>query len=341
MRRNLLWLLIVVCMLGCTQQQFYLPSEQQVFQQNRSSTNKVIDVLWVIDNSKSMETSQTNLANNLDAFIGGFVQKGLSFKMAFTTTDAYQSLFTGNLQLSHFRDGSDQFGHSGVPIIMNTTPNIENVFLMNARVGTAGNGDERAFQSLRETLINPGNQNFLRPDSFFSVIIISDEEDYSWDGSTPATAQTPMPPLHPISTYINFLDSFTSSLPSNRKYSVSSISIQDQACLTQLGSGRRMGVRYKELSEATNGYSGNLCSNFGDTLAKISGKILELLTSFKLNREPDISTIQVAVDGKVIPNDAQNGWTYDSAKNAIFFHGTSVPGEGQQVIINYQPTSAR
>lgn len=343
MGRRFLSLLAVVCMGGCSDQQFFLNSEQQVFQQNRSSLNKVLDVLWVIDNSGSMETSQTNLANNLNAFIDGFVQRGLSFKMGFTTTDAYKSQYSGNWNDSNFRDGSDAYGHSGIPIITNTTPNIQDVFLKNARPGINGNGDERAFQSLWQTLINPNNQGFLRSDSFFSVIVISDEEDFSWDG-TGAIGDSNDSRLHPVSRYVNFLDSFTGSSPGLRRYIVSTISIMDQSCLNQLmpaGGSQRIGNRYMQLADATGGFKGSLCSNFADTLNKIAGKLLELLTQFPLDRIPDVNSIHVTVDGKDIPPSSSSGWTYNDAQNSIYFHGSAIPGEGQTVLIAYNPVTPR
>jgi hypothetical protein len=344
MRSPLLAFLAVVCMLACSQAQFSLPSEQQYFEQNRSGLNKVLDVLWVIDNSGSMATSQSNLANNLDSFIAGFVQRQLSFKMAFTTTDAYLSQYSGNWAQSNFRDGGNQNGHSGIPIITNTTPNIEDVFLLNARPGTDGYGDERAFQSMWQTLINPNNQNFLRPDSFFSVIVISDEDDASWDQQSDISGNPNDSRLHPISRYVDFLDSYTSSSPLARKYIVSTISIMDQACLSQLmpsGGSQKIGTRYMQMSDATGGYKGSLCSNFADTLNKIAGRLLELLTQFPLNRIPDVNSIEVWVDGMKVVQSSTNGWTYDPAPNAIFFHGNAIPGEGQKVIINYQPTNPR
>ncbi|OQW46101.1 MAG: hypothetical protein A4S09_16840 [Proteobacteria bacterium SG_bin7] len=341
----LLALLAVVCMWGCSEQLFYLPSEQQVFHQNRSSINRVLDVLWVIDNSGSMETSQANLATNLDSFIDGFIKRNLSFKMAFTTSDAYMSLFSGNWADSNFRDGGAVNGHSGTPIITNMTPNIQDVFLKNARPGVDGKGDERVFQSIQQTLINPNNKNFLRPESFFAVIIISDEDDFSWDGSTDISPNYSNPGLHPVSRYVNFLDTFTGSVPDNRRYNVSTISIMDTACLNILkpttNPSQKIGLRYMELADATAGHKGSLCANFAETLNKISGKLLELLTQFPLNRTPDLATIKVFVDAKEVPESATDGWTYNSSQNSIYFHGNAVPAEGQSVVINYNPATPR
>lgn len=344
---NMIRLFLLALLIGltaCSQQAFYLPLETQVFQQNRSSINKNVDILWVIDNSNSMETSQQNLASNFNSFINGFLSRGMNFKMAFTSTDAYMSLFANNPALSLFRDGSDATGHSGIPILTNSTPNINSVFVRNAQLGTAGSGDERAFQSIRETLLNPGNQGFLRPNSFLSIIIVSDEDDFSWDGQDPLNGNYQAPGIHTISRYTDFLDSFTNSQPGSRQYNVNVISISDQACWDQLhqnSSGQKIGYRYMQIADATGGVKSNLCSNFAASLGDISGKILELISQFNLSRTPIIETIVVKIAGNIIPENATNGWTYDANKNAIIFHGTAVPAEGQKVEITFDPATPK
>ena len=330
---------------ACTQQGFYLPEERQVFQQNRASINKVVDILWVVDNSSSMQSSQDALGKNLKSFIDKFDDRGLNFQMAFTTTDAYRASFNANPQLSIFKDGSDSTGHSGIKIITNNTPNINNIFLTNAQVGINGDGDERAFISIKETLTNAANQNFLRPNSFFSVIIISDEDDFSWDGSDSLQGNIRDSRIHTVDRYVDFLKSFTfSTQPNDNKFSVSAITILDQACYDILHAnttGQKIGYRYMDLVKKTGGTLASLCSDFSNSLDSISGKILELITQFKLNRIPDIETIKVFVDDKEVIQGETNGWTYDAVANAITFHGAAVPGEGQKVAIDFMPLTAK
>ena len=49
----------------------------------------VLDVLWVIDNSGSMNQFQTSLSTNISSFITAFAQTGADYHMAVITTDRY------------------------------------------------------------------------------------------------------------------------------------------------------------------------------------------------------------------------------------------------------------
>ena len=46
-----------------------------------------LDVLWVVDDSGSMESRQANLARNFHAFIDVFAKSATDFRIAITTTD--------------------------------------------------------------------------------------------------------------------------------------------------------------------------------------------------------------------------------------------------------------
>ncbi len=291
-----------------------------------------------------MQSSQSNIANNFNSFIDGFINRGMQFRMAFTTTDAYLSQFSGNLTQSKFRDGSDATGHSGIPIIDNNTPNMKDVFIKNINQGIAGAGDERAFQSIKETLINPFNSGFLRQEGILSVIIVSDEDDFSHDGREAIGGQYSNPALHTIDKYISFLDSFTFSTALKRNYSVSAISILDQACFDILhagSSGQKIGLRYIDLVNKTGGTKASLCGNFATELNKISGRIIELANQFFLNRVPRVETIVITVSGRHVPESSIDGWTYNPENNSITFHGTNIPNEGAIISVDFEPLTAR
>ena len=61
---------------------------KETFYQVKSQMEKV-DILWVVDNSGSMEEEQDSLARNFDLFIEELLKKDIDFKMAVTTTDPY------------------------------------------------------------------------------------------------------------------------------------------------------------------------------------------------------------------------------------------------------------
>src|SRR3954451_2663334 len=62
------------------------------FRQSADKVQSKVDLLWVIDNSASMETSQNNIANNFKSFISGFANNGYDFQIAVTTTSAWQTI---------------------------------------------------------------------------------------------------------------------------------------------------------------------------------------------------------------------------------------------------------
>lgn len=343
---SLLLLFLSLSMAGCGDDSasFSLLSDSDSFQQNDNKASSIskLDILWVIDNSGSMQTSQNNVAANFEAFISDMRSKQFDYQMAVTTTEAYRTHFTGNVAISRFRDGTDKTAHSGVFVIKPTTLNLEQVFLTNIIQGVDGNGDERAFHSIRKTFENASNAGFVRANSFLSVIIVSDEDDFSHTTSAINESYT-NPNLHTVNSYVNYLDTFTNSTPDRRRYSVSAVAIFDEACrqtLNSVGSGRKIGVRYGQLVDATSGVKGSLCGNFADELAQISNSILELATQFFLSRIPIESTITIQVAGQSVPRADQSsngGWRYESSSNSIVFSGAYIPPAGAEIRVDFDP----
>lgn len=323
-----------------------LPSGQS-FQQAQATVNNKIDILWVVDNSGSMDPLQQNLVNNFSAFMSNFQTKGFDFQMAVTTADAYLQgrTYNNDATLAKFKDGAGT-QHTGVYVINNQTPNALQTFVTNATQGSNGSGDERVFQSLLDTLSSPLNSGFPRPGAFFAVVILSDEDDFSnynrLEGAGPDHDYT-NPGLMTVDSLIASLDTLTSSTATRRNYNVSAITVMDSTCKSQhavAAPSTTIGTRYMDLAQKTNGILGSVCDpSYASVLNFIQQRIVELTTQFKLDREPNVSTIEVRVNGALVPQSATNGWSYDSTANAISFHGTGVPPVGASVQITFDPAS--
>jgi hypothetical protein len=337
-----LLLFFAASLLGCgSQMNFTIGSEGQIFKQNGGIMSNQIDVLWVIDNSGSMAPYQDRLAANFDSFINIFVAKGFDFRIAVTTTEAYRSnpAHGGDPMWAKFRDGTDATSHTGIFVISPLTPNLNNVFITNAKQGIAGSGDERAFSSFREALLSPMNPGFLRPNSFLAVIILSDEDDFSGDGRAVGVnngrdygAAT----LDSVNSYISVLEGFTNSSGATKRFNVSSISGMDTSC------GAVVATRYIDIVNKTDGVLGNICdASYASALNQIQARIGELSTQFYLNRQPQVPTIFVKVNGAVIGQDSVNGWTYNAAANSVVFHGASIPPQNAVIEVNFTPTTIR
>lgn len=376
--KSVLFTVLATCVLSAcdkTDRSFSLMSDGTTYQQVPEVIKPRIDVLWVVDNSGSMESSQANLTNNFQSFIQDFQAKGYDFQMAVTASDAWRGNFSSNLV---FRDAIKKFRRgplygsgsnfyyqpdSGVSIMTPTTPNLGNVFVTNAAQGTFGSGDERVFSSVKDVL-DPNftlNNGFIRPGAKLAVIIVSDEDDFSSDASpcvacdymdeqsAHAVDITPGHPLYNLyndsrlttaASYKTFLDSRVGA----GNYAVHSIAIMDNTCKTALNatsSGRRIGRRYHQLVDMTGGVKTSLCGDFAQNLNLIAQSVLELSSSFKLNREPIVETIRVYVNNALVGADANNGWTYDAQTMSVVFHGTAVPPAGATVQITFDPVAPK
>lgn len=119
----------------------------ETFNQN-SEGKRVVDILWVIDNSGSMGDEQDDLAYNFETFINNFISQDVDFQMAITTTDA-------------------RSGHEGKmiagPDMLNSeeAKKNENVFInhfkQKIKVGTRGSGHEKGLQTSAAFLENQKN----------------------------------------------------------------------------------------------------------------------------------------------------------------------------------------
>lgn len=355
----------------------FKPASSLLSPQGSQQLNK-LDILWVVDNSGSMAASQANLAGNFSSFVSGFQARGYDFKLAAVGTDAYKADNTlsgysaANSSLADFRTRTSCY--AGYPncylmagpitpsIVWSTdshyaspfTSTVADTFIANAMLGTAGAGDERAFSSFRAALNAGANSTFLRPDSFLVVIVLSDEDDFS--GNTRAVSSNDThdynaATLDPISTYTSFLDTKTGTSGIFRRYSVSTITVDTNACCnTYYGttSGHctkqdaqgndYLGTRYMQLASATNGVVGSVCdASYATALANISSQITVLSTQFTLDYPAQVSTIYVAFDGVQVPQSATNGWTYNSSLQAVQFHGTYTPTQNTSIYIDYLP----
>ncbi|MBC7419658.1 MAG: hypothetical protein H7328_02925 [Bdellovibrio sp.] len=331
-------------MVGCDKggSTFSILSDSSQFQQASTFVPRKLDVLLVVDNSGSMSSSQSSLATNFPAFISYFKNKGYDFRIAVTTSDAYygdqfvnQPCSLCNINQTKFRSGTSP----AIYVLDNNTPNLNSAFASNVQVGTTGSGDERLFSSMKAALGSSLNTGFHRSDAYLSVILISDEEDFSHDDINLNESYT-QPTLHSVASYKSFLETFTGARAVT-DFSVSTIAVLDATCRASLGTNQKIGLRYMELADLTGGSKNSICAPFTTVLNNISATITaQTKAKFFLNRKPVVSSIRVIIDGVLIPQSATDGWFYDSVSNSITINGgTYQPQAGASITINFDPES--
>lgn len=346
---------LVATALGCDKpvESFSLLGASSAFKQSVAYVPRKIDILWVVDSSGSMYTSQTNLANNFTQFINEFQTKGFDFSMAVTHSGAYYDYYYGTTTRSRFCTGpvvSTQActgtgtSYSGINVMNTLTSNLTSVFTKNVKVGTNGTGDERAFSSFEKALSNSANTGFRRPGAYLAVIIVSDEDDFShndWGSGTSSyfsIFDQNDARLTPISYFQDVLNTNTGSTAETARdnYAVHTISVLDTVC--RASTGTYLSQRYQQMATATGGISASICAPMSDVLTELGQKTVELASVFQLEREPWPNTINVTVNGVNVAQSTDCGWSYTESTWTIRFHGAAcVPPADADVRIFFEP----
>lgn len=338
--------LLSLLVIGCSERSpslSLLPADTNSFIQSTSFNNK-LDVLFVVNDEPSMSSFQQSLVVSFSSFMSLFQSKGFDYKIAVVTTSGYMAdpTLSGydplNVGLADFNDFNGTV-HSNMFVINPADPNLLANFAINAKPDKNSAGqDGRAFSSFRQALQNsrPINAGFLRDDSYLAVVIVDNQDDFSGNGRCTGcnvSGRYDAPTLDSVSVYQDFLNQVTGTSGYTARYSVSAMTQTANPC-----QGGSIMTRIMDLVTRTNGVLGDICQgDFGPSMVEISNQIATLSTQFFLNREPNVSTIVVTVDGVVVPQDAVNGWTYILEANSITFHGSAIPQQGAVIAVDFDP----
>ncbi|RYZ77029.1 MAG: hypothetical protein EOP05_03185 [Proteobacteria bacterium] len=314
---------------GCSEQKFGLGSESQEFGQ-KVTYNTEVDVLWVIDTSSSMDQHQDLMASQMGAFVSGLNETRLDYHMAVTTMDMGSSAGAKGKFLA--APGTQA-------ILTNKTSNIVSVLSQRVRAGAAGSSVERGLEAMKVSLssplagVNGMNAGFLRPNALLVVIFLSNEDDQS-----SGTARD----------YATWLDSVRPPLPTGERSWLAhfmGVTSGDASCKTsqwdQAGFSK-VGTKFIALAEESGGSVEPICdADFRRALLNVKARILEVMTEYKLDRVPNLTTLTIYVNGAVVPQNADNGWTYYAPNNSVRFHGTGVPKPDASIRIAYDPAGMK
>lgn len=246
------------------------------------------DVLFVIDNSCSMEEEQSSLGSNLSSFLSFAQAQGVDYRIAVTTTDVdptgAQGSFVGTTR-----------------VITPNTPNRDQVFQDNVAQGIYGavaeQGLEAAYRALSDPMINTNNLGFLRPDTMLSVVFISDEEDQS---------------SRPRAFYENFFRNLKGDPTLVTASAI--VGTTNPECVSPTGVGD-YAPRYLNVARATGGVTESICSpNWSQALTNIGQAAFGIRRRFPLSSAPVVATLGVRVAGNPLPAGA---FSYDAAANAV------------------------
>jgi len=224
----------------------------------------VLDVLWVVDDSGSMNRHQTNLSNNINLFVNVFMTTGADYQMAVITTSDPQ---VGN-------------------IITSIDPDPASALAQQVMVGIYGSGMEKGLEMSylalsSSTSAGPGS-SFFRQDSTLVVIYVSDEPDFSqasWN------------------TYTTFFDSLK---PSGQFIPYGVIGDPPSGCTVGSISAQYGGGYYDLINHYGGDWYSICATDWGDQLQNLADALVAR-RSYPLGEvDPIVDTIQVTVNGQAV-----------------------------------------
>ena len=182
-----------------------LTPEQTYGKTFQQTINRNVDMLFLVDDSSSMRLSQDNLNRNFPTFMTRLMDPpGLpNVHVAVISSDMgagdgsvascdstggkngiFQYTARGNCTSTGLQAGATYISDIGG--VRNYTGNLPDVFTCIAALGESGCGFEHQFASITRALGVDGrgaapqeNQDFLRPDAYLVIVLITNEDDCS------------------------------------------------------------------------------------------------------------------------------------------------------------------
>jgi hypothetical protein len=297
----------------------------------------VADIIWVVDESGSMNNNRDDVAANAKDFFTRALKSGLDFRMAVTGVNVNQNgKFCSVISTdSQHSGGPDRF----------LLPSEQSIFeaCVKNPPGYEG-GSEYGLKNGRLAVTNhlpraPNDPAKIRPEATLVIIQATDELPQSLKSSGIGVSSTACQ-LDPTqqAAVNNFvkpdIDLFTGK---NTQWNLQGKAIVHMiGGVCQNGCGAQIGHGYNEVVKATGGITADVCqANLGATLQIIIDTIIGQSSTAKLQYVPISASLAVAVGKDQIPRSRSKGFDYASSSNSLVFIGIPYP-QGSLVVASYR-----
>ena len=313
MRATLPLTVLVACAM---EQSFHAPNQTDYFYQ---AQNNEIDILWVVDDSCSMEEEQQTLAAGFSTFIAAMEDTGTDFHIGVTTTD---------------------IDHSGAGELLGTPPYLtldddyRTLFPDHAMVGISGSDKEKGLQAAvhaTSPALADVNGGFVRENALLMVIAVTDEEDCSdhgaLDGENAKECYRQPERLAPVDDFVGVLKTLKSAPDMVQINGI----IGNTSCEIAWP-----GYRYVEAAKQTAGVIGSVCEDDWSTLlSSLGDNASGLRQKFVLSHAAQSGTLEIFVEEMKVNESPVSGWTYDPESWTVTFHNQAVPPRGAEIRAEY------
>ena len=289
----------------------------QIFTQEGGGGSRPIDILWVIDNSGSMNDDQVRLGNNFEIFINQFASQNQNtdFKMMITSGGPgdRQDYFFGLIPQGKFLDYSllkaDRKG------FIDAFKNAVQLPNNSHRPCDTECGLSASLSYLKNYA------SFFRQDAYLIAIYVSDEDDQST--ALPGVFSTTDDVM--ADAYFKAISGLKSSPQLFKAFAIVRTSSSIQI------SNANYGQRYIKAAQLSGGKAYDIVNDSFSTIFQDFGsELAKIASQFQLKYPVQAGTVEVYIDGVVAP---QGDWNYLPGQNAIRFKtGLFAEKEGKSTI---------
>jgi len=304
----------------------------------RADQDAIADILWVVDESGSMDDDRARLASNPASFFSKAVASGLDFRIGVTDMNGAGP---GN-QPGIF--ATRQAGGTGDRWILPDQPDDFAASITDpSGIDTGDFGSEHGLTQGRAAINrhlprDAADPQMIRPDAKLVVLYVTDEkpdevEDagYLPEGNVQPTVLQEMEIEQLVAPYIadfTAQDGIAHLIAEPPPFSTTTCS----------GGGAEHAYGYYELVAGTGGQVGSICQlDLGPTLDAIIDSVIGEASPITLSAVPISASISVTRDGVLVPRSRATGWDYRGSSNSIVFYNMPLdPAAPSDVVVSYR-----
>ena len=307
--------------------------------------NPVADIIWVMDESGSMEDNREDVAANAADFFARAVKSGLDFRMAVTgVCNPNGAACKGRVGKFCSEISNEQDHDGGVDRFLLPSEQAQFEACVKNPPGYEG-GSEYGLVNAKEAVRKhlprvAGDPTRIRPNANLVLIIATDEGPESLKNVMPIgffdnpwfQCQLDADNQAKVHKHIKTdTEIFTGKLLPEAQAVVHTIGgVCNNTCDAEIAHG------YNELVKATGGIVADVCQkDLGTTLQIIIDDIVGQASPAKLQWVPISASLAVAVGDQKLRRSRTHGFDYAPSSNRIVFIGVPFP-KGSQVVASYR-----
>lgn len=327
------------------------------------SKSRQVDLVFVINNSRSMAPHQRRIAENLRRFRQLFDEKKLDYRIGVLTTD-----FVNEGERYAKSVPSVQFDAAGKPALDRkgqprrttkevasngqlvtfpvmsqpwvTPQTLDEVFAELVKVGTNGDSNRTAFTAVYNLVADyqGGRHTLLRPDATTIVVYFMDEEETRMATWQPQRDGTKKAEWVEDGKLPELIQAYNERHPEQRQTLDGYINYWVLRPFIVVKGNQRGKIEmhavvspnnlsHRRAAELTGGTVLNIDSDFSTPLAALGDRIADTVAVALGPIDPGATlakkTLRVFVDGRPVSADPENGFVYDERTHSVRFNGAA------------------